>query len=284
MNKTLKVVLIVAGILVASALILAAGIAIGRTSRIVTDFWPARMMPGFAQERVERFGAWNAPGMRTGRAWSERWRRPDGDSIPFGLGRSRGMMGRGGMMGGQPWRDLASDVAPLSVDQARQAVETYLSGLDNPDLKAGEIMIFDNHAYAEIVEISTGIGAMEVLVDPVTLAVYPEHGPNRMWNLKYSPMAGIAGRMGMMGQGYTTPPEPTAEMPVTAVQALESAQNYLDAYLPGSQAGDAVPFYGYYTLHILRDGEVSGMLSVNGYTRQVFEHTWHGKFIEMSAE
>jgi hypothetical protein len=26
------------------------------------------------------------------------------------------------------------------------------------------------------------------------------------------------------------------------------------------------------------------MLSVNGYTQQVFLHTWHGKLLEMSEE
>ena len=46
----------------------------------------------------------------------------------------------------------------------------------------------------------------------------------------------------------------------------------------------ADPFYGYYTLHVNRDGQTVGMLSVNGYTGQVFPHTWHGKLLEMSGE
>ncbi len=41
-------------------------------------------------------------------------------------------------------------------------------------------------------------------------------------------------------------------------------------------------FYGYYTIDVERDGKIIGMLSVNGYTKQVFLHTWHGDFIEMS--
>ncbi len=64
---------------------------------------------------------------------------------------------------------------------------------------------------------------------------------------------------------------------------MAAAQDYLDVYLPGTQADEHVdPFYGYYTLHILRDGEVVGMLSVNGFTGQVFPHTWHGEFLEMT--
>lgn len=70
-----------------------------------------------------------------------------------------------------------------------------------------------------------------------------------------------------------------------AANAVETAQRYLDRYLPGADADEeADAFYGYYTIHILRDGETVGMLSVNGTTRQVFLHTWHGDLIEMSGE
>jgi len=37
-----------------------------------------------------------------------------------------------------------------------------------------------------------------------------------------------------------------------------------------------------YTLDFEKDGKVAGMLSVNGYSGQVFLHTWHGTFIEES--
>ena len=43
-------------------------------------------------------------------------------------------------------------------------------------------------------------------------------------------------------------------------------------------------FYGYYTIHTLENGEVVGMLSVNGFTGQVFPHTWHGELVEMGDE
>ena len=87
---------------------------------------------------------------------------------------------------------------PLTLAQAQDAVEKYIATLNNDDLKLAEVMIFDNQAYAEIVEKSTGIGAMEVLVDPATLNVFPEYGPNMMWNLKYGMMAehGNCGHMG----------------------------------------------------------------------------------------
>src|SRR3989337_464374 len=136
-----------------------------------------------------------------------------------------GMMGSGaygqGMMGGMMGGTSLYGVEPLTLEQPQGALGDYLATRGDENLQLGEIMIFDNHAYAEIVEADSGVGAMELLVDPVTLSVYPE-------------------------------------------QAMEAAQRYLDLYLPGSVASDEVdPFYGYYTLHIQRDGVTVGMLSVN---------------------
>jgi len=37
----------------------------------------------------------------------------------------------------------------------------------------------------------------------------------------------------------------------------------------------------YYTLHVLNDGQIEGMLSVNGYRGQVWYHSWHGQFVNM---
>jgi hypothetical protein len=204
-------------------------------------------------------------------------------------------IGMPGMMGG--YGGGLSAVEPLSLQQAQQAVGEYLDQLGNDDLLLGEVMIFDNHAYAEVVEKSTGIGALELLIDPATLVVYPEHGPNMMWNLKYSPMNGpgmggmmAPGRPGVMGgyyrgQGAANPPDVSADMPVSPEQAVEAAQEYLDVELPGAKvSAEADPFYGYYTLHVERDGQIIGMLSVNGFSAAVFLHTWHGDFVEMSAE
>jgi hypothetical protein len=235
----------------------------------------------------------------------------DTDNLP-GTGDGWGMMNRGsdvgpGMMGGGsgvgPGMTLAPalrsgacagvngfgstnpSATPLTVDQAFQAATTYLASLNNPDLKIAEVMVFDNNAYVRVVEQSTGIGAFELLVNPSTLAVSPEPGPNMMWNLKYGGMnhnGMMGGGFGMMGNysSSATPSAVSATMPVTAAQALQAAQQYLDTALPGTQtATDADPFYGYYTIDILRDGKIIGMLSVNGYNSQVFLHTWHGTFI-----
>jgi hypothetical protein len=112
-----------------------------------------------------------------------------------------------------------------------------------------------------------------------------------MWNLKYSPM--VSGGLGMIGGmmgGYrrgnaANPPQVSAEMPISPEDAIAAAQEYLDAYFPGTSVEEHVdPFYGYYTLHTLRNGNVTGMLSVNGFSGEVFPHTWHGVFIEMKEE
>ena len=258
MKKPLMIALVVIGGLVIMALIFWVGLFVGRIGWGMLDYGPAGMM-GLAS-RNHRQGY--------------------------------SMMGNGGMMGGYRYGTTAS-TKPITIEQARQAVEGYLKGLNNSDLEIKEIMIFDNNAYARITEKSTGIGAMELLVDPVSLAVFPEYGPNMMWNLKYGQMGGFGGMMGgpgrMMGGGgmmrglYTNPESVSSTMTVTPEQAVSFAQKYLDQQYPGDKASTHPDqFYGYYTIEILKDGTPTGMLSVNGFSGQVFLHTWHGTFIELS--
>lgn len=77
---------------------------------------------------------------------------------------------------------------------------------------------------------------------------------------------------------------PSGEMTVTPEQARAYAQRWLDANLPGTTVADDVDtFYGYYTIHTLENGEIAGMLSVNGYTGAVWYHNWHGDFLGMQA-
>src|SRR6266498_1403723 len=207
------------------------------------------------------------------------------------------MGGNGGnMMGGNGSNN--ANLTPLTVDQAKAAAEKYLANLNNSDLQIAEVMIFDNNAYIVVKEASTGKGAFELLVDPRSQIAYPEHGPNMMWNLKYGVlnhqsmtrnnngmMSGMMGGNSTMMSGWdsTTPADISTEMTVSPQQAIEYGQKYLDANLSGATAAtDPIQFYGYYTLDFEKDGKVSGMLSVNGYSGQVFLHTWHGTFIEES--
>ncbi len=205
------------------------------------------------------------------------------DTLPFGPGSGYGMMGAGmmGMMGMAEPELLGLPV--LSIAEAREAVAGYLEGLAAFGLPAdgftiGEVMVFDNHAYVQVLEKETGRGAFELLVEPRTRWVMPEPGPNMMWNLKYSPMAR------MMGWSFGLENLP-GEMPINEEDARRIAQAYAAQVLNGAQvAEELTAFYGYYTVDVLRDGEPVGMLSVNGYTGQVFVHHWHGDFVAMGEE
>ena len=89
-----------------------------------------------------------------------------------------------------------------------------------------------------------------------------------MWNGKY----------GMMGSSQR------AEMTITSQQALKIAQDFLDTVYPGTQVGEIVAYYGYYTIMTTLNGEHFGMLSVNGYSGEVWYHTWHGVFVSEVEE
>ena len=192
---------------------------------------------------------------------------------PYGSG---GMMGPGmmgpGMMGGLGGYN--PNGKQITIDDAAGAVERYLRAYYGRDLALAEVMEFNQNFYAEVEEEDTGIHAMELLIDKYTGQVYPETGPNMMWNAKY-------GMMSRMMGSYYGAGVPAAQMPVTPEQARTLAQRFLDASLPGLTVADADTFYGYYTLHTLKEGQVEGMLSVNGYTGEVWYHTWHGPFIGM---
>src|SRR5581483_5270677 len=97
-------------------------------------------------------------------------------------------------------------------------------------------------------------------------------GPNMMWNTKYSPMTTMMGGWGFPTAGGA----PT----VSAEQARTNATQFLQSYLPNTTLDQATEsFPGYYDLHVLKDGKIFGMLSVNAYTGAVWYHTWHGDFI-----
>jgi hypothetical protein len=197
---------------------------------------------------------------------------------PWGYG--PGMMGQGGpgMMGGGGYRSGAQRGAnpvstPITLSQAIESANQYLLAYKNPDLALTEVMEFSSNFYAEVEEKSTGIHAFELLIDPYTGVVYPEPGPNLMWNTKYGHMGG------MMGGWWRQQEEP---MSVTTDQARDIAQQWLDKSLPGTSAAElADTFYGYYTIHVMKAGQIYGMLSVNGYSGDVWYHTLHGEFIDM---
>jgi hypothetical protein len=174
----------------------------------------------------------------------------------------------GGMMGtllNGGGRDIGMDSA---VKIAERVAASYPAG----DLSADEVIEFSDNYYASIREKSTGIGAFEILIDRLTGNVTREPGPDMMWNAKYSVMRG-----GMM-RGFS--PTGSGPMTVSAQRAQDIAQHWLDANQSGTRANPPDSFYGFYTIDFEKTGTLVGMLSVNGYTGQVWYHSWHGSFIQ----
>lgn len=160
----------------------------------------------------------------------------------------------------------------LDFEEVEELTHKYLEVNNLSGLKIAEIMEFSRNFYIEVYEPDTGISAMELLVDKSSGAIFPEYGPNMMWNLKY----GMHSQM-PISQNYI-------DMDISKDEALKLAERYLAKANSGEIPGDeAEKFYGYYTIHTLdSDGSISGMLSVNGFTGDVWYHNWHGTFIDMT--
>ena len=72
------------------------------------------------------------------------------------------------------------------------------------------------------------------------------------------------------------------ENKLTEDQVINLSQQWLDDNYPGVSIDEhADTFYGYYTIHTIKDDEIEGMLSVHGTTGQVWYHSWHGEFVQM---
>jgi len=182
-----------------------------------------------------------------------------------------------------------------SLEEARSAFERAVEGFGNPNLEVTEVMEFSNNYYAEVEEKDTHVGAMELLISRPGSRVYQEPGPNMMWNTKYGMMSGSGGygRMmgpggrGMMGPngggmmgGYSSAPSQNSQgnttgdkMLVSPQQARKIADAYLSRVSPGTKAEEPTRFYGYYTIDTEKDGKTVGMLSVNGYSGEVWYHS-----------
>ncbi len=184
----------------------------------------------------------------------------------------------GGCMGGYGWNNGYNYAATnlyngqeLNLTTANTIAQNYVASLNNPDLTVAQVEEYQYNFYVQVNEKSTGNGAFELLINKYTGSIYPEMGPNMMWNTKYGMM-----RSGALGGIFGVP---TAAMTVTAAQAQTTAQQYLNTYIAGTTTGDVATFYGYYTVEILNGTTPFGMLSVNGYSGQVWFHNWHGGFV-----
>src|SRR4030066_2073375 len=175
------------------------------------------------------------------------------------------------MMRGFNFRNQNIDLQNISFDQVKSAAEKYQNDTGLQNVKIKEIMEFSNNFYIETVEEDTGFGAVELLFDKTNGAIFPEYGPNMMWNQKYGMHSGFSGN------------QSENNMTIDEEKAIEIANSYLAKISQNEFAGDeGQKFYGYYTIDTVNsDGAVGGMLSVNGFSGQVWYHSWHGTFIRM---
>lgn len=182
------------------------------------------------------------------------------------------MFGMGGMMNmmGLSWfSNEGTSLESYSFKEVKEETENYLRENNLKDLQIAEIMEFSNNFYIEIIEKDTDFGAMELLLDKSTGSIFPEYGPNMMWNLKYG--------MHMMTNQTGT------DISIDEEGAIQLAEKYLNKRSTDEFIGEeADRYYGYYTIHtVSKEGDIVGMLSVNGLTGQVWYHSWHGVFIDM---
>jgi len=181
-----------------------------------------------------------------------------------------------------------SQTQTITIDIAVQSFKDYLTRLGNADLALHEVEEYQNNFYATYLEKSTGIFAFQMLIwkpgsfwtggmmgnGMMSGVVMPEPGPNMMWNTKYGVLGGMMGIYKQISGNNMT---------VTSNEVKTIAQQYLDSRFSGTSAGDVDTFYGYYNVDVLSGGKTFGMLSVNGYSGQVWYHSWHGVYIQIVA-
>lgn len=153
-----------------------------------------------------------------------------------------------------------------NIQEAKEKADQYLTR-NYPLLEVEEIMEFSNNYYIIAKETDTGTAAIELLIDRNTGRIGLEPGPNMMWNTKYG--------------HRNTLSNPTTIMPIDNYSAVTNAQEWLNRNIPGYRVEDTTVFYGYYTMDLSEKSQVYGMLSVNGYSGEIWYHSWHGDFISM---
>jgi len=147
---------------------------------------------------------------------------------------------------------------PISGQRAREIANAFAAGI-GPQAQVQKLMEFSSAYYAQIVDIHSGEGLVELLIDRYTGAAIPAPGPIS------SPNGSAAG----IGTG---------DQIFDEEKARSQADRFLAGYLPGSIALEVQVFPGYYSVSFGRQG-VEGLLSVNSSTGEVWVHSCNGIFI-----
>ena len=181
----------------------------------------------------------------------------------------------------------------LTPNDAAAIAQNYLNQVGNPNLAVKNVQEYTNMYFVQIVEKDTGLGAFELAVNKYTGAVVPMQAPTIMWDTKYG-VTGVNGMMGYLATGYSgyggmmgnggmmnwLRGTPTTAMSMTSSQAQANAQQYLNTYYPGTTVGTTTTYYGFYTMQVVgSNGNIVGMIGVNGATGQVMDYSWCGAFM-----
>lgn len=170
-------------------------------------------------------------------------------------GSDMGMMSEGmgmiGMMQAMMGGPFDPTLKPISTTEATRIANEFVASLNNPDLEVGHFQSWANNYYFNIMEKSTEKFTHQMLINKYTGQVFPEMGPNMMWTSK-------------------------SEMTLTKEEAKQKAEQFLQGYILGADLDKGITFYGYYHFLVLKEGKLLGMLDVNGFSGQVWFHTWHG--------
>ncbi len=164
----------------------------------------------------------------------------------------------------------------LTMDQVEDRVRQYLSNLEDHNLEVKEIIEFTHRFYVVFSEKDTGINAFVGMVDAYTGQMFATHRPDMWWNTKYR------GSSYKPSRGSPTLDWPSGPMTITKEQAWNTAQSSIDENIAGevAKAGVVETFYGYYTIPILRQGDLVGLVSINGYTGGICYEACHGSLID----
>ncbi|MBI5870823.1 MAG: hypothetical protein HZB44_07710 [Actinobacteria bacterium] len=166
------------------------------------------------------------------------------------MGGMEGMMGEGGMMG------------CMKGDDEDDSDDNGMEGMDHGSMSGGDMEGMDHGSMSgDDMSGMSGTGNMD--------------GMEGMGNM--SGMDGMSGMMDMMGSVDSK--VTTADMTIKPADASSRAQKYADTQFPGSRISSPDVFYGYYTVDIVKDGRVLALLSVNGYSGQVWIQAWPGTYL-----
>ena len=200
-----------------------------------------------------------------------------------------GMMGSGGMMGmmmgsGMCYGgmmhgyragsnrniDYSLSALGMTEEEVKNLAFELVDRQFGSDYQISDIFIFnDSPYYISVVEKDSDQGVFELLFDPYRKVIYPEYGPNMMWNTE-------SGMTNMMGWGA-----PLEENKLSRQKALEIAEKFgeVNNFMVEDEGHQ---FPGYYTFHTADiNDNTTGMLSVNSYTGEVWYHNWHGDLAKL---